>query len=280
MLEEEHCTTFVPLSQYDWGFGDGGQLAWNPIVFSLFASFSALAYWISLELVLLAYCAFKQHKTLYFSAITITALGIILQTTGYILSKLISTSPQLTNLIITEIGWIGNVTGFSLVLYSRLHLVVRDPRILKAVLAMITTNAVVFHTSTAVLEFALVISPLPSTFLPAALIFEPLQQTVFATQESVIAILYIYHTARFLRSGYTSHKTRRGIIALISMQLFVIALDGILTGFFYAGWLVVKCMLHPFFYALKLRLEFVVLNQLKGLCDGGVVVVVDEQSVR
>jgi len=42
------------------------------------------------------------------------------------------------------------VSGFSVVLYSRLHLVIRNPRVLQLVLAMIITDAFLFHVPTIV----------------------------------------------------------------------------------------------------------------------------------
>jgi hypothetical protein len=47
-------------------------------------------------------------------------------------------------MIIDSVGWMLLISGQSMVLYSRLHLVVYDTRILRAVLWMITCNGVVW----------------------------------------------------------------------------------------------------------------------------------------
>ncbi len=51
------------------------------------------------------------------------------------------------------IGWYAMVTGQSLVLYSRLHLVVRDDRKIRWVLYMIIIDVFLFHFPTTVMTF-------------------------------------------------------------------------------------------------------------------------------
>ena len=51
------------------------------------------------------------------------------------------------------LGWYFMVTGQSLVLYSRLHLLVRDARKLKWILCMIIADVFLFHIPTTVFTF-------------------------------------------------------------------------------------------------------------------------------
>lgn len=99
-------------------------------------------------------------------------------------------------------------------------------------------------------------------------IMERIQQTVFTLQETVISCLYIFYTYRFLNSGYAMH-TRRVVRLLVLVQVCVIAFDGGLTAFDYKNMFTLKCTVHPFVYALKLKLEFIVLNQLLALVKNG-----------
>jgi hypothetical protein len=55
------------------------------------------------------------------------------------------------------------VTGQSLVLYSRLHLLVRDSRKLKWILYMIITDVFLFHIPTTVFTFGVGLINLPFT---------------------------------------------------------------------------------------------------------------------
>lgn len=109
-------------------------------------------------------------------------------------------------------------------------------------------------------------------FLYPMEVMERIQQTVFTLQEVIISGLYIYHTARFLNDGFES-RTRRVVALLIGVQVIAISFDAGLTAFDYMNMFTLKCTLHPFVYSVKLKLEFIVLNQLltivkKGLAPG------------
>ncbi|PSN74067.1 hypothetical protein BS50DRAFT_615039 [Corynespora cassiicola Philippines] len=267
----EDCPDYVPFSKYDWTFNRQGPPKWNPAAYCIIAGFCAVAYWMSIELVVLVYATFKRRSGVYFWSIIITTLGIVLQATGYLMKEFAPSSPIILTTIICKVGWVGNVTGFAIVLWSRLHLVVHEPRILKAVLAMVIVNGICFHTPVVVFEFGL-ITKHHANFVRPMEIMERAQQTVFSLQETIISGLYIFQTWRFLNSGYPS-RTRNVVRMLACVQALVIALDAGLTAFDYKNMLTLKCSVHPFVYALKLKLEFIVLNQLlsivkKGLAPG------------
>lgn len=237
----------------------------------MIAAFFAVAYWMSIELLVLVYVTFKRRTGIYFWSIVITTIGIILQATGYLMKEFAHSSPKILTTIICKVGWVSNVTGFAIVLWSRLHLVVNNTRVLKGILAMIIINGIVMHTPIVIFEFGL-ISKHHDLFIRPMEIMERVQQTVFSLQETIISALYIYHTARFLNSGYAT-RTRNVVRLLAGVQALVIGLDAGLTVFDYKMMLTLKCSLHPFVYALKLKLEFIVLNQLlaivkKGLTPG------------
>jgi hypothetical protein len=75
-------------------------------------------------------------------------------------------------------GWVMMVTGKSVVLYSRLHLVIENPKILRAVLIMIVVDGVVFHTTMTVVRFGAYDGGD--------------QMTGFYVQESIISAIYLY----------------------------------------------------------------------------------------
>jgi hypothetical protein len=282
---DSDCVTFVPFTHYNWTFDQPGWLPWkqvnsipsftqqltsysSPTAFCLIASFCAIAYWMSIELLVLVYVTFKRHNGLYFWSIIVTTVGIILQTTGYILKNFENNSPLILTVIICKVGWVSNVTGFAIVLWSRLHLVVTHPQILKSFLIMIVVNGLVCHTPIVVFEFGLNFAPNHQTYYRGMQAMERIQQTIFTIQETVISSLYIYHTARFLKSGSTMH-VRKIIGVLVCVQVLVISLDIMLTYFDYTDKFMLKCTIHPLVYAVKLKLEFIVLNQLQTLVGRG-----------
>jgi hypothetical protein len=220
-----------------------------------------------LELLVQVYFTFKRHRGLYFWSIVITTWGLLLQITGYLLKNFSYNAPKVLVTIICKVGWVSNVTGFSLVLYSRLHLVVHNHKVLRLVLTMIIVDAIIIHTPVEIFEFVLISSHRERYVHPME-IMERIQQTGFTCQESLIGALYIFHTTRFLNGGYAI-TTRKVMGLLIVVQSLVIGLDAGLTTFDYENMFTLKCTLHPFVYALKLKLEFVVLNQLLELVRGG-----------
>jgi hypothetical protein len=116
-----------------------------------------------IELLVLVYVTFKRHSGIYFWSIIVTTFGLILQTTGYILKEFENSCPPVLVTIICKLGWVSNVSGFSIVLWSRLHLVVNDSRVLRGVLIMIIINGIACHTPIVVFEFGLM-SKYRSTF--------------------------------------------------------------------------------------------------------------------
>ena len=191
------------------------------------------------------YVTFKRHSGLYFWSIIVTTCGIILQTTGYILKEFKNDCPAILTTIICKLGWVANVSGFSIVLWSRLHLVVRSRRVLRLVLAMIIVDGILLHTPIVVCEFGL-ISRHHHEYIQPMEILERIQQTVFTVQETIIACLYIYNTARFLNGGYATH-TRKVIGLLVSVQVFVFVCDVGLTTFDYRNMVSILCPTRPTF---------------------------------
>lgn len=159
------------------------------------------------------------------------------------------------------------MTGFSLVLYSRLNLVVRNRKILKAVLCMICVDAVCFHTPIIIFDFG-VSSPHPNVWYTPMIVMEKIQVVGFSIQETIISMLYIYHASGFLKDVYT-RQMHRVMQLLIFAQLMAILFDICLITVDCNNMFTLKIIVHPFVYAIKLKMEFVVLNQLLALIKHG-----------
>ena len=164
-------------------------------------------------------------------------------------------------------GWVSMVTGQSVVLYSRLHLVVRNRRILRPVLIMIITNAICMHGPTILFTIASnsIDDPHWNTRLG---IMERIQLPIFCVQESIISIIYIVSTIRLLAS--TSHtKTRKVMRLLVTINAACVSMDAILIGLEYSNGYATETSIKALLYAIKLKLEFAVLNQLMNLAHHG-----------
>lgn len=155
------------------------------------------------------------------------------------------------------------VTGQSLVLYSRLHLVLRDKNRLKHVLYMIFTSVIIFHLPTSILTYGSnVHNGMSHHFVTGYNIMEKIQMTGFTIQEAIISGLYLYETARLLRRANNRESHRRIQYQLFGINVLIILMDLILLGFEYASEYAVQITLKPAVYSLKLKLEFAVLGKL------------------
>lgn len=158
-----------------------------------------------------------------------------------------------------------DTTGFAVVLYSRLHLVVNSRKTLRLVLAMIVFDAVLFHTPMIVFLMGL---SLHKDWDPYVTPFEYTQVVGFSIQETVISCIYIRKTAKFLKAGYST-RARKVMTMLIAVQVLVVLIDIALLVIDCIGMFTLKAVLHPFAYGIKLKIEFAVLNLLLNLVKHG-----------
>lgn len=109
------------------------------------SGFCAIAWVNTIELQFRIWLRFKRYKGLYFWSLVLSSLGCAFHALGFLfLDFLIIKQPNAVGLIIGASWWC-MVTGQALVLYSRLHLVVRDKRKVQWVLVMIVTNFCILH---------------------------------------------------------------------------------------------------------------------------------------
>ena len=159
------------------------------------------------------------------------------------------------------------VTGQAFVLFSRLHLVVRNPRTLKLILAMIIFDAFALHIPTIVFTYGSN-SPAASVWAPRFNVMERIQLLGFCIQEFIISTVYIVCTVRLLGSIYHS-MTRKVMFQLLLINFICIGMDVVLIGLEFTNNYVGEASVKPMIYSIKLKLEFAVLNQLMGLTKAG-----------
>ena len=120
--------------------------------------FAGLAMYNAVELSVMIFLTFKRYSGLYFWSLLISGLGIIPYALGFLLKFMEITTGNLKWLAVffLSIGWYPMITGQSLVLWSRLHLIVtgeRGDRIIKYTKWMIIIDAICLHIPTSVLTF-------------------------------------------------------------------------------------------------------------------------------
>jgi hypothetical protein len=158
------------------------------------------------------------------------------------------------------------VTGQSIVLYSRLHLIVQDGRKIRWVLALIVVDFFLFHIPPTVLLFGSNSSN-PEPFVAPFAVYEKIQITAFSLQEFLISALYIWEARKMLRSlaNVKREEARKVMIHLILVNILMIMMDITLLATEYANEYAIETTYKSALYSIKLKLEFSILNRLRAL---------------
>jgi hypothetical protein len=221
---------------------------------------STLGLYNALELLVLIFMTFKQYKGLYFWSLLIASFGVIPYVIGWLITYF-NLTHKYVGFIIDSYGWVTMVTGQSVVLYSRLHLVLKNENILRAVKWMIIFDAVVFHTMTTVVLYGSSYGDEQGAFNRSWNVIEKLQMTAFCVQEFIISGLYVWKTVRLLQ--IVKKKGTVGVMwQLFIINVIIIGMDIALLSLEYRDLLTMEQAFKVVIYSIKLKLEFAILNQL------------------
>ncbi|KAK0649209.1 hypothetical protein B0T16DRAFT_507800 [Cercophora newfieldiana] len=226
--------------------------------------FPAIALYNVIELNVVLFTTFKRPgHGLYFWAFFVAIWGIVPQAVAALTETFVRfVGVGLATMYI--LGWYAMVTGQSLVLYSRLHLIVHKPSLLRGVLAMIIINALICHIPPTILAYGKD-AGLTSFQGPYA-IYEKIQVTLFFLQEVVISTIYMVEARRLMRSLAAIDdgrgRARKLLVHLIVVNVLIVLLDTNILAMEYAGLHNVQTSVKTFVYSAKLKLEFSILNRL------------------
>ena len=228
------------------------------------ATLAGITWYNAFELVILVFVTFANYRGLYFwSLIVSSSVGLLPYSLGFLLKFFALTRETWLPVTMLTIGWWCMVTGQSVVLFSRLHLVLSNQRILRRVLIMIVIDAILLHIPTTVLTYGTNMAPAHrvQTYIDAYNITEKIQMTGFCLQEFIISGLYIWETVRMLRLDPDNTK-RKIQYQLLTINLIIIVMDLGLLVAEYMNFYVMETMLKGAVYSIKLKLEFAVLGKL------------------
>ncbi|KFY29498.1 hypothetical protein V491_00002 [Pseudogymnoascus sp. VKM F-3775] len=223
-------------------------------------AFSGIAWYNSMELVVLCFIAFKRYQGCYFWSLLVSSISVAVHILGFLLLILATRVPPYFSLTLAISGWCAMVTGQSLVLWSRLHLVHRNPKVIRALLWMIIIDAILLSVPTLVLAFG-AMSPHTELFARGYNIMEQVQLVGFCVQESILSGIYIWETLKllWLRTDGWRHKI---LIQLLIINAIILILDVSVVAVQYAGFYAVQVPLKAASYSVKLKLEYAILNKL------------------
>ncbi|PYH75486.1 hypothetical protein BO82DRAFT_437370 [Aspergillus uvarum CBS 121591] len=245
----------------------------------------AIAFYNSVELVVLIFLTFKKYRGLYFwSLLVSTVLGVIPSVIGPVL-HFYSLSPLLLALLISNIGFYAMVPLQSLVLYSRLHLLLRNPRRLHLILYLILLTIAILVPPTTITTYGSAFVGTPP-WNAAYQVIERAQVTGFCLLELLLSALYIREAVQVLWAGdpallrrrresgqsdgagssssssSSSSSARNVIYQLVAINFVIITLDVGLLVLEYVGLYYLQVALKSLVYSIKLKLEFAVLGRL------------------
>ena len=237
------------------------------------SAFVGMTLWLAVDVIFCVNRVFKKKKGLYFWSIFLGMVFIMVDVIGIILKYLTPNTehiwPVYTLFLLS--AWAVYPVCQLLVLYSRLHLVSDIPWIRKVILGLIIS-----------VEFIAVLpiwvcnwhsyNPDPkitSLWSPRAAIVERYNQLVVSLVEVVISGTYIYSLINIL-GGRVGVKQKRVMRDLIYVNVLVIGFDIITIVLVYFNRTGISHPVQSFSYALKLKLEFLVLNQLMIVAARGV----------
>ncbi|KAJ5081306.1 hypothetical protein NUU61_009570 [Penicillium alfredii] len=225
--------------------------------------FVSIALYNALELAVLIPVSFQRYRTLYFWALLTSAmLGVIPAGLGTIF-QFFSLTPLWVSLLLANIGFVMMVPNQSVVLYSRLHLVSQNHRMLRFLKWLIIVDTVLLLIPTISLNFGSAYVPTSPGWTKGFEVVERIQLTWFSAQETLISSVYIVETVRMIRLSPDGDKRRHKILyELLAINVVAIAMDLALLVLEFLGFYFTQIILKATVYSIKLKLEFAVLGML------------------
>lgn len=225
-----------------------------------------------IELTLIIWNVFKRHSGCYFWSFVVATYGILSNSVANIftLAGPLGQADVYVYAVIGVTGWACMVNGQSMVLWSRLHLILNDPIKLRLILYMIIVNAVLMQVPSLVLLLGVKGVNSPS-WNKGYSVFEKLQVTVFFLQEVIISLIYIYETlklSKVLSVMRNQRRSRRIRNNLICINVVIIIFDIGILALEYANQYRIQTAYKTFVYSVKLKMEFAILNKLVEMTTG------------
>lgn len=244
----------------------GGYTGDSFTVKAIIVLFSALSMYNALELLILIFFTFSKFSGLYFYSLLVSSICVIPYALGFLLKFMMITPGESRWLAVTliTIGWYGMVTGQSVVLWSRLHLLLEGEkgiRTLRWTLWMICIDAVLLHIPTTVLTYGSNGNLDTETFVRGYNVMEKIQMCGFFVQEVILSALYIQAAARLLKNSMRE-DAKKFFWQLLGINVIIIIMDLGILSVEAASLYLYETIIKGTVYSIKLKLEFAILGKL------------------
>ncbi|KAI0112019.1 hypothetical protein GGR51DRAFT_557200 [Nemania sp. FL0031] len=235
------------------------------------AGLYAIAIYNSIEIYISIFRTFRRRRGMYFWSMVAANTGIPILSVFNLL-RYFNIAPPGPLSIMVNIGWWLMVTGQACVLFSRLHLVIGNPRKLRWILFMVAAIFMCFQVPTAILYSVISFKEREKTRATAAFdVIEVVQLVVFTLEEALLSGLYVYASRRTLKPMMIIRgpKVRALLHELVGLFILVIVLDLSLVVVQLAKLFYIQTTYKPLVYSIKLKVEAYVLNNLVTLLVDG-----------
>jgi hypothetical protein len=232
--------------------------------------FLAIALYNVVELIFIIFATFRRFSGLYFWSFIVSTWGIALYAVGFLIKDAQLSQENMFYVTLIAFGWCAMVSGQSVVLYSRLHLLLRSQTKLRAVLVMIIVDGIICHIPIVVMVYGANHTVGHEKFVLPYSIYEKVQVTIFFIQEIIISGLYIWEAIKLMRieSGMPNDAQAKRIVRhLVMVNIIIVALDVTILALEYAGMYDIQTAYKALVYSVKLKLEFSILNRLVELTE-------------
>ena len=175
----------------------------------------------------------------------------------------VSDVSKLVSDALMTIGWVIMIPSQSVVLWSRLHLITHNKKLLRALLFLIIADSVVFIIPTCVFNWGALLQR-EQPYLRGYTIIEKIQMCVFSAQEILISGVYLFEVYKVM--GNVRDKRSRGMVRQLTlMNVLIISLDIIMLSVEFCNWFMIQVTLKGLVYSVKLKVEFAVLSKIINL---------------
>ena len=201
-------------------------------------------------------------------------IGCALDTVGIVLKYFRPQSERIWPLytLLVLLGWTMYAPAQLTVLYSRLHLISQNEKLQRWVLGMIIMVSAAMILPTWPLAW-MAWNPynkrMSSLFSSSEAIIDRITQLGYTAAESIIGVIYIRSLLRLLHLK-SSVRQRRVMSDLIIVNVIAVSLDILTVILVFLNRSGISHPIQAFGYALKFKLEFVVLNQLMAVAAKGI----------
>ncbi|KAH8799121.1 integral membrane protein [Xylogone sp. PMI_703] len=250
----------------------------------VFVALISIALFNTLEVFVHIFFRFKKYHGTYFWSLLLTAAGIVVSATGNLLVYFSVNPPVWGFISIGVIGWWFYITFQSLILWSRLYLVLPNQRVLCSILWMIIINSIAFIIPTTVLVFLQSIQNARHAFTNGYLVMEIIQVTGFFIQELIISGLYMWKSIQ-LSKLIVERQKEIILYQVFAMNVGIIFLDFAILIPQFLHQRETQIMIKSVVYSIKLKFELIVLSKMADFCtvshtDGGNLLITETHTLQ